>query len=210
MTKLGRTILKPLRAANPALAEVAPPKWLVRARWKPEILVRTPSDKRLLAVDVIPSAGIPWTIYRGEVRPLLQHHSSLRVVVCVLEEGFCRHPEIEQECEQLGIGLKVLLPGLGIETKVKTDLDPSAVATAISKEEGWFPSAILTAASGLKHVRFAGPINRFIQDLDATGQDLDAAFGLVRSTIDGLLGQHPTFGPNIQQFMQLSRFERLL
>ena len=134
MTTLGREILRHLRSANPALAEVAPPKWLARARWKPEILVRAPRDKRLLVVDVIPSAGIPWTIYREEVTPLLHGHRNLRVVVCVLEEGFAQHPEIERECKQLRIGLKVLLPGLGVETIVKTDLDPSVTAATLPKE----------------------------------------------------------------------------
>ena len=210
MTTLGRELLRHLRAANPAFAEVTPPKWLARARWKPEILLKARSDRRLLAVDLIPSAGIPWTIYRKEVSRLLRLHSNLRVVVCVLDDGLARHPEIERECKQLRIGLIVLLPGLGIETIVKTDIDPRVAAAALPKEEGWFPSAILTAASGLQRICFAQKIDRFIQDVRAVGQDEGAAFGLVQSTIDGLLGQHPTFGPNIEQFMRLSHFERLL
>ncbi len=210
MTTLGREVLRHLRAGGPTLVEVAPPSWLATARWRPEILVGEQPGTRLLAVDVIPSAGIPWTIYREEVSRLLQAHRDLRVVVCVLEDGFARHPGIERECSQLRIGLKVLLPGLGIETIVKTDLDPSVTAATLPKEEGWFPSAILAAASGLQRVCFAQQIDRFIQDLNATGHDEHAVFDLVRGTIDALLGRHPTVGPNIQQFMRLSHFETLL
>jgi hypothetical protein len=209
VTTLGREILGHLRTANPTLSEVVPPKWLARARWKPEILVAAPSDGRLLAIDVVPSAAIPWTIYRQEVAGLLQRHKDLRVVVCVLEEGFSAHPEIKKECDGLGVGLKVLLPGLGLETVSQTDFDPKPRAAALPTEEGWFPSAILAAASGLRRFRFAPQIDRFIHELSATGHEQRTVFELVRSTIDGLLSQHPTFAPNIQQFMRLSRFETL-
>jgi hypothetical protein len=209
VTTLGREILRHLQSVNHALAEVAPPKWLAAARWKPAILVGV-SSGRLLAVDVIPSAVIPWTIYRQEVTRLLRGHKSLRVVVCVLEDGFSAHPEIERECKQLGVGLKVLLPGLGLETVLATDIDPPPREATLPKDEGWFPSAILTAASGLKHLQFAPKIDGFIRDLSATGPEQGDVFRLVCSTIDELLAQHPTFAPNIQQFMRLSQFETLL
>jgi hypothetical protein len=210
VTTLGREILRRLRAQDPRLVEAPPPKWLAAARWKPEIVLKVASDKRLLAVDVIPSAAVPWSIYRHEVSRILRSHRNLRVVVCVLEEGLARHPEIRDDCRQACLGLKVLLPGLGIETEVKTDLDPTPPARTLPTEEGWFPSAILAAASEVKKLSFVGEIHRFLGDLDAARHDRRAAFNLVCSTIDTMLAQHPTFSPSIRQFMRLSHFETLL
>lgn len=210
MTQLGVEILKHLRATTPQLAEAASPRWLSKARWKPEIVLRVPGDSRLLAVDVIASASVSRIIYREAVAPLLKEYQNLRVDVCVLEEGFCQHPDVELFCKEMGIGLKVLLPGLGLQTVVRTDFDPEILAGRLPTEDGWIPSAILKAALGMNHFQFASEIDRFIADLATAGSDQAAAFDLVKRTIDTLLAHHPTFAPHIKQFMRLSHFETLL
>jgi hypothetical protein len=106
------------------------------------------------------------------------------------------------------LGLKVL-SGLGLTTVVKTDLDPRDTVIPLPREDGWFPQSILDRVSGLSNLVFAGVLDRFVNKIRGAGNDDATAFRLVCSTIDNLLQAHPTFRPNIGQFMQLQHFENL-
>ena len=210
MARYGDDVLSCFANADAGYVVTNPPKWLAIARWKPRICLGRPGDRRVLAVDVVPSGAIPTALYQGEVVVLQRKHKNLRVVVCVLEEGIERHPEIEEFCRKLGIGLKVFLPGFGMETKVRTDLDPYTSESPIPIEEGWFPARIVERARGLKRLAFASTIDQFVAGCPAVASDDTATLRLVCSTIDALLQQHRTFSTNIGQYMRLAHFESLL
>ncbi len=209
MTKYAREVLKYLRRAHSGLKAVEPPEWLSKARWRPDLCLSNECSGHILAVDIVPSGAIPRTIYRKEVVPLLNKNGNLRVIVCVLEEGFERHPDTKAFCEDARVGLKVLISGLGLETVVRTDLDARVSAGSIPEEDGWFPKAILDQATGLTNLRFSNQIDAFTEDVVTMGNDKHAVYALVSSTIDGLMQEHPAFQRNIEQFMQLKHFESL-
>ena len=202
-------VLRYIRRSDASLALRAPPKWLQEARWKPELCLARAHDRRILAVDLIPSGAIPQTIYRQEVARLLAAHKNLRVVVCVMEEAFRIHPEVQGFCKELGVGLKVLFPGLGLETVTRTDLDPLPIHATIP-EDGWFPNVLLERARGLQRLSYAAELDRFCREIGKLANDQDASFRLVRDTLDRLLNAHPTFRGNFGQFMRLAHFESLL
>lgn len=209
VTKYAREILKYLTQTHSGLQSVKPPEWLSKARWRPDLCLSTPPARHIQAVDIVPSGAIPRTIYRKEVGPLLRKHADLRVVVCVLEEGFEKHPDIEDFCRGAGVGLKVLISGLGLETVVRTDLDPTVSVASISEEDGWFPKAILGQATGLRRLRFSRQIDAFIEKVAPMGNDKRGVHAPVSSTIDALMQEHPAFRRNTRQFMQLKHFEDL-
>lgn len=209
MTRYAEEILKYLKQAHSGLQSVEPPKWLSKARWRPDLCLLSAPTGRLLAVDILPSGSIPRTIYRKEVRPLLGAHADLRVLVCVLEQGFEKHPDTEDFCREVGVGLKLLMSDLGLETVVRTDLDAPASVAHISEEDGWFPKAILHQVTDLGRLRFSQQLDEFAEAVPALGNDSNAVYSLVSSTIDGLLQDHPAFRKPVEQFMRLRHFESL-
>ena len=205
-----RDILRFLKISMPGLRRIAWPRWVRASRWRPALCFANTDDGRILAIDISPSAVIPVTLYQEQVVKLLRSHPNLRAVVCVLEDGFEEHPQIEQQCKRLGMGLKVLAPGLGIQTIVPIDLDPHPETVALIAEPGWFPEAILRQTQDLSHLIFARVLEKFAKDVRKAGNDSRKTLRIVRDTIDTLLQQHPGVRANAGSFMRLSRFENLL
>jgi hypothetical protein len=141
---------------------------------------------------------------------MLSSHPGLRVVVATLPEGLRSHPDTENVCRELGVGLKTVEPILGVETVVPLDIEGGGATVRPSKDEGWFPAAILESARGLKNLTFYNEIERFIQEIPACGSDEHLSKELVLRTIDRLLQRHTTFAGNVAQFMRLATFEKLL
>ena len=191
------------------LAQVPAPPWLRKAKWRPAFCLRKHGDDHLVAVDIIPSGAIPKVIYKGEVVPLMRGHTKLRVLVCICESGFEGQPHVEDLCKELGLGLKVILQGLGLQTVVPLDLErvPGVPAPA---EAGWFPSAILSGATGLRRLKFSPIIDRFVRKVRRLGSDEKATRELVVRTIDELLRCYPTCHAGIGSFMKLAHFEDIL
>jgi hypothetical protein len=210
MEKYTAAILKEMAGLRPDLKKVEPTPWLAASRWKPHICFHSQKYDRFLAVDIIPSAAIPRSIYRSEVQPLLRNHANLRAAVCVLESGLNSHPEVEEFCKELNIGLKVLVPGLGLETLLRTDLDPEVIEKQVEQEPGWFPAAMLRRAKGLKKLFFSKDLDALIPKLEDAREENAKTLQLVRETVDKLLPACPTFTSNLRQFMRLEQFESLL
>ena len=209
-SKYAKEVLRNLRGENPKMIPGKRPRWLEVARWRPKLFLEVRDDRRVLAVDIVPSGAVPRLQFRKEVGELLNRHKNLRVVVCVLREGLAENRGTEEFCKELGIGLKVLSPGIGLETLVRTDLDAEVVRRQLPSEEGWFPKAILDQARGLKKLVFAKEIDRFVARIATVGDDEQKAHQLALETIDRLLTQHPNFKGTFGRFMRLDKFERLL
>jgi len=141
---------------------------------------------------------------------LLRAHTRLRAVVCVLEDNFEERPQIEHQCRRLEVGLKVLAPGLGIQTVLPIDIDPHAETVALTAEPGWFPEAILRQTQGLNRLSFATALQKFTREVRKAGNDARKTLRIVRAAIDTLLQQPPRVRANVGSFMRLSNFENLL
>lgn len=209
MTKYDKMALEYLTEETSSLKSRRPPRWLRSSRWKPKHVLRKGSDPTIIAVDVLPSGVIPLRLYKEQVVPLLREHQTLRVIVLTLADRLEDHPEVASFCDREGIGLKVLMPGLGLETVVRTDLDPRAREVTLP-DEGVFPAAILERARGLKKLKFGKCLDAFVEKLNSLGDDERRIRELVEDTVDQLLQQHPSFRRNIGMFMRLANFERLL
>lgn len=157
----------------------------------------------------MPSGAVARTLYQQEVVRLVKSHKNLRAAICILEEAVESHPELERFCHESGLGLMVLLPGLGVQSRVRTDLDPPVVQAALP-DEGWFPSVLIDRACGLARLSYAAELDAFCDAMRAAADDRRGAFGVLRDTLDRLLGTHPIFRGNIGQFMRLANFEKLL
>jgi hypothetical protein len=203
------TILRQLRKVLFGYAVTPLPPWLGESRWRPHLCLSRRGDDRVVAVDVIPSGLIPRALYRQEVDPLLRSQQQLRVIVCVSEAGHARHPEIDDFCKELGIGLKVFRPGLGLDTVVRTDVDPGVVKVILPAEEGWFPRAILDRACEVKTIAFRPQIQDFARHVITLGNDEQATYKLVHRTIERLMQACQPFRRTVEQFMRLRHFETL-
>lgn len=208
MKSLPNRILSEIRAKYEGIMPVAPPLWLARSRWNPAFCMSLPKDSRIVAIDWIPSANMPKLIYREEVRPLKQRHPQLRVVVCVLDNYLDFFPETEAFCREIGCGLQTLIPGVGLQTVVTTDLDRAGEVRA-AVEAGWFPQQILQEAANLTNLSFHQTINEFCQKVVPLGDDEGAVTSLVHQTVDRLLEHYPKCHPNVGSFMRLAHFELL-
>ncbi len=167
-----------------------------------------PNDRRIVAIDLIPSANIPKSIYREEVYALTQKHRQLRVIVCVLDTNLDRFPETEAFCRDIGYGLQAFIPEVGLQTIVTTDLDRTEEIQA-AIEPGWFPVHILDEATHLTNLKFHKTIDEFCQDAVARAGDESAVTSLVYSTVDRLLQHYPNCHADIGSFMKLARFESM-
>ncbi len=170
------------------------PDWLTQSRWTPSLCLFSKEKKRYLAVAIETSGRLPFIVFKKEVVPLLQKHKgSLSVVVCVTEKGLHDHPETEEICKEMGIGLKVLEPGLGLNIVLGTEFDPPKEQRSIPQEIGYFPKVILDQAEGLRKLMFMGIIDDFVKKIRSLQKDETGMRKLVISTIDNLLSTHPSF-----------------
>jgi hypothetical protein len=186
------------------------PSWLRDKHWKPSLLLESADREMVLAIDIIPSGAIPQFQYSTIVSKLLADHSHLRVIIVTSEESYEDNPEIVQFCKDYELGLKIVIPDIGIQTIVRIDLDPDLEIRELPLEDGWFPMAILEKARNLKRLCFHETINRFIDSAKELGNDRNKTLVLVRATIDELLCFHPAFRSTIKHFMKLEHFEKLL
>jgi len=186
------------------------PSWLKGKHWKPRFLLESDSREMVLAIDIIPSGSIPQFQYSTIVTRLLADHNNFRVIIVTLEESYEENPEIEQFCSEHKLGLKVVIPGIGVRTIVGIDLDPDLEVKELPLEDGWFPRAILEKARNLTRLYFHKTIDKFIDSAEGLGNDRDRTLALVRATIDELLCFHPVFRNSIKHFMKLEFFEKLL
>jgi len=125
-------------------------------------------------------------------------------------EGYEANPRIVGFLQSLGVGLKVLTPGLGLETVIPTDLDEPPRAVPEEEQEPWFPQPILARVANLQHVVFAAELEEFTREAATTPADDNATFALVKNTMDRLLQARPGFRANVAQFMSLHNLETLL
>jgi len=210
VNKYDREVLDRMREMDRRFEVAEPPRWLKAARWRPTFCLRIRRDRRIVAVDVIPSGLIPQNIYRQQVTGLLAAHDEFRVIVCMLEEGYAQHPDMGSFCASLGVGLKVLDLEVGLETICRIDVDPQVSRAPLPADKGWFPEAILSLACRSTRLAFGGEVATFAGKLAEADGDQQEAFSLVRQATDKLLQGRECFGGNIQQFMRLAHFERLL
>ncbi len=186
------------------------PLWLRGQNWVPYCLLFNESQNQFLAIDIILSGTIPIFQYNKIVKQLLSDQENFRVIIIVLEEGYEENPEIASYCIEANIGLKIIIPGVGIQTIVRSDFDSIIEQKELPLEDGWFPTAILNKAKELDKLCFHEIIDRFIDDVQLLGNDEQNTLELVHSTIDELLAFHPAFRNSIKHFMKLERFEKLL
>jgi hypothetical protein len=186
------------------------PKWIKECHWRPSHLLTTRDKKNILAIDLLLSGTIPSYQYTKIVYKLLKKHNNFSVAVLTFEESFENNPEIEEFCKSYGIGLKTIVSGLGVKTILATPFDSEPEMRTLTLEEGWFPTAILKKAYGLKRSVFSGKIDQCIKGLKKIGNNEEKTRSLVLNTIDTLLQQHPSFRRSIVPFMKLAHFEQLL
>jgi len=186
------------------------PSWLSGKQWIPHYLLFNESLGRILAIDVILSGAIPAFQYYKIVNQLLCDQKNLRVVIITEEEGYEAYPEIEKYCIEANMGLKILIPGMGIQTIVRSDYDIEIEQKELPLEDGWFPKAILDQNENLTRLCFNKTIDSFIEAVKKLGNNKEETLELVHSTIDELLSFHPAFKNSIKHFMKLERFEILL
>lgn len=206
MNSLQKRVLSQLRAKYRGISHLAHPSWLRRSRWNPTFCMSLPNDSRVVAIDLIPSANVPRSIYREEVSVLKQKHLQLRVIVCVLDKRLDFFPETEAFCREIGCGLQTLIPEVGLQTVVTTDLDRAGEIEA-AIEPGWFPEQILNAATNLTNLSFHQTINEFCQRVVTLADDEGTVTNLVKETVDRLLQHYPECHANVGSFMKLAHFE---
>jgi hypothetical protein len=208
MDSLQKRFLSQFRAKYKGIKALAPPAWLDRSRWKPSFCMALPNDGRIVAVDLIPSANVPRFIYREEVHALKQKHPQLRVIVCVLDKQLDAFPETEAFCREIGCGLQTLIPEVGLQTVVTTDLDRADEIEGVV-EPGWFPKHILDKAANLTNLSFHQTINDFCQKVVPLADNEDAVTNLVYETVDRLLQHYPNCHASVGSFMKLAHFESM-
>ena len=209
LNELAEDVLRFVRQDYAGMYSVSPPRWIQQSSWRPPICLRRGRDRRIVAVDIIPSGTIPRALYREQVLPLLDKHRDLRVIVCAYEQEPEKSERIELFCASHGIGLKTIIPRFGLQTIVPTDLDP-AKKGPIPTEAGWFPREILLSARGLTNLSFASVLDEFISEVQLHPDDEAKTHALVTTTIGKLLAGHPECHANIANFIRLLNFEKLL
>jgi hypothetical protein len=188
---------------------ISMPQWLKDSRWKPHILLGKHNLDDIIAVDIISSGVIPRMQYRGEVKPLLDKHACLRAIVCVVDDALDQHPDVEFFCIELGLGLYVYHPSLGLEPVVRIDSKQAPLSMELPSEKGWFPEAILEHTRRLTNLSFRNVIHDFSNRVNTFNNDRDKTCQLIKKTIDSLMQKHPIFRSNVSHFMKLHHFEKL-
>ncbi len=210
MKKTGKLIKDDIEDSFPGYEIVrSVPSWLRGQRWVPYRLLFNESQNRFLAIDVILSGTIPRFQYNKIVKKLLSDHGNFRVVIIALEEGYEDNPGLASYCIETNMGFKIIIPGMGIQTVVRSDFESSIEQKELPLEDGWFPKAILNQNKNLARLCFNKTIYNFIDAVEELGNDKEKTLELVHSTIDELLSFHPAFKNSIKHFMKLERFEKL-
>lgn len=210
MKQIETLIATHIRNSYPNYSIATFPSWLKKQHWKPSFFLVSKDHKKLLAIDIILSGSIPRFQYTKIVGDLLKRHKNLRVIIITLEESYENDPEIKKLCIEYKLGLKILIPDIGIQTVVKTDLDPDTKVRQLPLEDGWFPSTILNKCKGLKKLGFYRILDDFVDKVQTLGNNAQKTLKIVCTTIDQLLSCHPSFETNFGQFMKLSHFDQLL
>lgn len=208
MNSFHKDVINQLKHNYKGIKSIIPPRWLARSRWKPLYCLAFENDSRVIAIDMIPSANLPKAIYKEEVLPLIRSQPKLRVIVCVLEKKLDYFSDTETFCKNAGIGLHTLIPGVGLQTVVTTDIDSLGVSS-VYVEPGWFPQQIIANAKDLTKLSFYEKINSFLKRLESLGNDEVGVTTLVMTTVDDLFQYYPKCHPNIGSFMKLAHFESL-
>ena len=186
------------------------PAWLRKEFWRPTFLIKLRKTKKVVAVDVLLSGEIPKYQYIKVVGKLLNEHNDLRVIIVTFEESYENNPVIEEFCRAHDLGLKIIIPGAGLQTVIRVDVDPRVVTGKVTHEEGWFPSSILAQVNNLSNLAFADIIEEFTDKVTKLGDDKNATQDLVFDTINKLVSKHSSFSNSFRQFLQLARFEEML
>lgn len=203
-------LIRYFKELYPGISRYKTPRWINASRWKPRFSLSIPRDNRIIAVDVIPSAVIPRTLFNEVVKSLLESHPNLRVIVCVNEAAFELHQEAESFCSKLGIGLKLIAPSIGLQTVCTTDLDIIQRSSGFIEEAGWFPECILQRAMQMRRVSFAKKILHFVQNVRSIKNEKTRVTTLVFETLDHLLQSQRQCPSSVARFMKLDHFEGLL
>ena len=185
------------------------PKWIQKCHWRPNYLLTSEDKKVFLAIDLILSGSIPMYQYTTIIPKLLEENPNLSLMIITFEDSIEDNPEIERFCIANNIGLKIVIPGIGLQTILGTKLDVCQTEE-LTLEEGWFPTVILEKAKGLKNLYFHNVIDAFIENVEAIGDDEQKTLDLVNKTVDKLLRYHPSFSDQHRQFMKLANFEAIL
>lgn len=210
MTRYEKLVLRYIKKEYPNFVLVKVPSWLKEYRWRPDFLLRESRGERELAVQIILSATIPRFQYRNIVSKIQKRRRNLTIVIVTLDESYDKYPEIEEFCKNRKIGLKIIIPKVGLQTIITTDLDGIVIRKEITLEEGWFPNAILEEAKGLQNIFFSDIIDRFVDNVTPFVNNADKTRNLVFETITSLLNINSGFSENLEQFVRLARFEEML
>lgn len=209
-----KKILHMLREQDPSLTHLEPafwPMWLQASKWKPD-LVLSGKAHAIMAVDVALSGSVPHIFYREVVGPLLRDHKKLKVLVCLPRTLFDQSHDTAKFCQRLGIEVRLMGFGLGLEPvpPVPLHAQPVQPAGPLPHRVGQFPQPILDRATGLNKLLFSGILNGFVNKIPQCGDSDTRTLALVKKTVDALLRCHPHFRAERDPFMRLLSFENLL
>ena len=59
LNELAKDVLRFIRQDYTGIRSVSPPRWIQRSSWRPSICLRRKRDRRIVAVDILPSGTIP-------------------------------------------------------------------------------------------------------------------------------------------------------
>lgn len=203
-------LIRYFKELYPGISPYKTPRWINASRWRPRFCLSIPKDNRIIAVDVIPSAVIARTLFNEVVKNLIESHPNLRVIVCVNEAAFELHQEAESFCSRLGIGLKLIVPGIGLQTVCTTDLDIIQSSSGFSEETGWFPECILERTTQIKKLSFAEEILNFVEGVRDIKNEKPRVTGLLFDTLNRLFQSQRRCPSSVARFMKLEHFEGLL
>jgi len=206
-----KKILSLFREQDASLAHLEPeswPVWLKTSRWKPD-LVLSGKAHAIVAVHIALSGSVPHMFYREVVNRLLRGHKKLKIVVCLPRTLFDQSDDTAKFCEKLGIEVRLMGFGLGLEPVPATPLLTYPVRP-LPRGVGQFPQPILDRAKGLNTVFFSEILDSFVEQIPQCGDSDSLTLTLVKQAVDDLLKSHPHFRAKRDPFMRLVSFENLL
>lgn len=196
---------------DPSLVYLEPaswPLWLKGSRWQPDFVL-SGKGNALIAVQVAVSGSIPHILYREVLAPLLTAHKKLKTVVCLPRTLFDQNQDTARFCQKLGIEVKLIGFGLGLEAIPQLPLVVPPT-WPLPGGAGEFPQPILDRTEGLNKLHFSNILNHFVKQIPKCGDSDTRTLKLVKETVDDLLKSHPHFRANRDPFMRLVSFENLL
>jgi len=115
------------------------PMWLQTSKWKPDFML-TGDARAIIAVDIALSGSVPHMFYSEIVGQLLRDHKKLKVLVCLPRALFDQSHDTAKFCQGLGIEVRLMGFGLGLETVPLTL--PAQPALPLPRSVGQFPQPI--------------------------------------------------------------------